>query len=65
MFLSQVNDLKLKFSVFHIPLLGNAISVSVGECRRVSATFFYFFFVGDLSCLSAVVSVSWIKLGFG
>ena len=51
MFLSQVNELKLKFSVFHIPLLGNALSVSVGECRRVSATFLFF-------CPWLVLSVS-------
>ena len=48
---------KLKFSVFHIPLLGNALSVSVDECRR-----HFYFFVGDLSSLSAVVSVSWLSV---
>ena len=56
MFLSQVNELKLKFSVFHIPLLGNALSVSVDECRPL------YFFIGDLSSLSAVVSVSWLSV---
>ena len=53
---SVTNELKLKFSVFHIPLLGNALSVSVDECRRL-----FYFFVGVLSSLSAVVSVSWLS----
>ena len=57
MFLSQENELKLKFSVFHIPLLGIALSVSVDECRRL-----FLFFVGDMSSLSAVVSVSWLSV---
>ena len=49
----------VKFSVFHIPLLhvGNALSVSVDECRRL-----FYFFIGDLSSLSAVVSVSWLSV---
>ena len=33
------------------------MSTSVDECRRL-----FYFFVGDLSCLSAVVSVSWLSV---